>query len=170
MKNSKSIDEIFAEFNEQVRLGQDFSGRGSVDSLDLLDFYKKELCKKIGEIHKAHGSDENHSLTMIKASGLIELRAALRFRTERLTAERLAEMLASAMGDDNLLKNMKRNILETVLRSSTFLKVPMNESIRGLMSNRNTEITSLDFLISTLDKIRLLDELLVDKGTRKAVS
>jgi hypothetical protein len=170
MKNSKSVDEIFAEFNERVRLGQDFSGRGSIDSLDLLDFYKKELCKKISEIHKTHGSDEHHSLTMTKASGLIELRAALRFRTERLTAERLAEMLASAMGDDNLLKNMKQNILYTVLKSSTFLKVPMNDSIRGLLSNRNTEITSLDFLISILDKIRLLDGLLVDKIDRKAVS
>jgi hypothetical protein len=170
MKKTKSVDEIFSEFDERVRLGVDFTGRGSIDSLDLLDFHKKELCQKISAIHANHGSDESHSLAMTRASGVVELRAALRFRTERLTAERLAEMLASAIGDDNLLKKMKQSILDIVLHSRNFLKIPMNDSIRGLISKRHTEMMSLDFLISTLDKARLLDELAGDPVTRKVVS
>ncbi len=155
-KKYRTIEEAFAELHREINLGLAFSGRGAIDACDLTDHYKQNLCAKIIRFCNENNLDVEDLQTRARAIALTEVRAVLAYRTERLTLERLCELYLHLSEDKAYLVRLKQQALKVIAEYDSLPKLKLNPQIRGLVQNGNTNILSLDFLISLIEKLDLI--------------
>lgn len=152
-------EDIRAKMNriaEEIANGTHFEGKASIDSLDLVDFQKKEICSKLVSIFKELKLNEELMTTKMGASSLVEMRAAIKFRTERVTLERLVEMFSKANGDQGLLTRTRQSLIKKVKTHAGIDKIKMNEAIKRHLFSDDPELLHLDFLVGMIEKLELV--------------
>ncbi len=158
-RKKQSVEDAFRELERNVELGLDFSGRGSVDSLDLVDSYKKSLCLKFAKFCDNNVINEESAVEKSGSISIVEIKAIFAFRSERLTIERLAELYGCLIGDNNLVIKMKQKLLSDISGNEDLKLVRLNDSIKGLIASRDVMLLNLDFLVSLVEKLDLVQSL-----------
>jgi hypothetical protein len=156
MSNPNKIEAGMDKFSEEKALGLNFSGKSSIESLDLLDFQKKEFCTKLVKLYKEMGSNEELMKTKMGATSLAEARSALKFRTERLTLERLVELYSRVTENGELLSNFRMNLITAVKKHPGLSKIKMNDGIRNHLNANDPNLLHLDFLVGLIEKLELV--------------
>lgn len=144
------------KYQTEKEQGIHFSGKSSLESLDLLDFQKREICMKLVRIYKENGQNEEAMVALVRATSIAEMRAALKFRTERLTLERLIEMYSSATKNDDLLNTVRSSLLGSIRIHQGLSKIKLNEGVRSYIFGNNPDMLHLDFLVGLVEKLELI--------------
>ncbi len=150
-----SAQQFFADFKEKKKSKTHFSNKAAIDSLDLTDFYKRELCREIKALIPQDKS-EDEVARIGKMTGCIELRAIIHFRTERLTLERLAEVYEALSGTESLVQNLRKNFVETIVSDKKFKNLQLNAEIRANLELGGSELLYLDFLVGLIEKLSIM--------------
>ncbi len=151
-----TVAEAFAKMRADEQAGLDFSGKSAIDSLDLVDFHKKELCGKLFDIYKSADYTDEQMAKLSRAISVVEIRAVIKFRTERLTLERLAELYSHASGKSNFLNSLKKSMIDAIKDHPGLDKIKLNGQIKGHLLKGGSSLLSLDFLVGLIEKIELV--------------
>lgn len=153
---SDALKKAAKKIKEEQAQGLRFAGRSSIESLDLVDFQKKEYCAKIIANFKEKGLPDVEFGTSIGTLSIVEFRAVLSYRSDRLTLERLVELYSASIGDRELITKYKTSVLAVINQHKAISKVPLNDGIRLLVQAGNTHVLHLDFLISLVEKLEII--------------
>jgi hypothetical protein len=153
---SSTAKDFFKEFNEQKEHGLQFSGKSAIDALDLVDFQKREFCNKLFDLYKEKSLTEKEMADLTNALSVVEVRAFIKFRTERLTLERLAELYSNAMADKKLISEFRIALIQIVKVHPGLDKIKMNEQIKMNIRKGGSDVLNLDFLVCLIEKLEIV--------------
>ncbi len=154
MKNKGQItQEAIKEVVESLASGQNFSSKAPIRSLDLVDSQKKEYCEKIGTLLDANGGDEEALKIATKALNLIELRAAIHHRTERLALERLIELYSNAAEKRDVMEVARKALIIKITSNPNFRNLKLNEQTKRLLMSGSSDLLHFDFLVGLMEKL-----------------
>lgn len=142
---SKTMDDIL----KQVEEGANFAGKGGIDPLNRLDFLKREACAFfVGEFK--NGISEEEIINKAKITSIVEYRAIIKFRSERLTLERLMECYDNYNGVSTI-EELKLSLLEDIHKAG-FSNIKMTPKIRVLVEAKTIRPLYLDYLVDLLER------------------
>ncbi len=139
--------------NLEIEDGVNFAGKSAIFSLDLVDSQKREYCDKIRELFIARDRNEEAFVKESKAINVVELRAAVRFRTERLTLERLIELYFNALNKKGVIEAARKALIAEIIKHPGLAKIKMNEQTRGHLLAGGSELLHFDFLVGLMEKL-----------------
>ena len=142
----------FDKFKQDKETGKDFSGRSSIQPLDLLDSIKKQFC----EFFAMQPLPVPELTNRAKSFSEVEMKAVVKYRAERLTLERLGE-LYSNFTESKKVHELKEYLMTAIASNSEFSKL-FDNRVQMLIINRQHQILTLDFLVTSVEKLDLLNK------------
>lgn len=126
------------------------AGRSTIDSLDLCDFFKREVMSFfIGELRQGRFNINNRNKAFLNET---EATWVLMSRTDKLTLDRLLELKSAYLGTDERAV-LRGKFIPRIIAHPDFSKIKLNRDIRGHLIRGGSELITADFLVNLLERL-----------------
>lgn len=129
------------------------AGKSCLNSIDLCDFYKRQVCSYFVDEYKKGGFKTKLEKLEISKD---EMFLIIKFRTEWVTLERLLYLKDVYLGENNLT-TIKLNLLN-LIGPEVIGKLKTNQDYIRRLKNKQVDLISIDYLVQIIDMYNLLEE------------
>lgn len=134
----------------RLNTSKSIASRATIDSLDLCDFFKREVMGFF--VEELRAGRFNVKLKPEAFNGATEVEWVLMCRTDKMTLDRLLELKGAYLGTDERAV-LRGELIPRIVSHPEFSEIKLNATIRGHLVRGGSELITADFLVNLLERL-----------------